>query len=179
MKKLNWQATAMILLTLTATTTLSGARQADAPKQPQAFRDLLECRQIADPQARLACFDKQTAVLADADAKHQIVVADKAEVQRTQRGLFGFALPSSTILGSDGSQEQVKRLDTTVVSARLGRDGGWIVALSEGGTWQQMDSRELPLSPKPGQKVVITRGALGSYLVSVDGQPAMKMRRIQ
>ncbi len=179
MKTSRWPALALILLFLTAAPALSGGPKSDGPKQPQAFRDLLECRQVTEPAARLACFDKQAAVLADADAKHLIVVADKAEVQRAQRGLFGYALPSTTILGSDGSQEQVKRLETTVVSARLSRDGAWIVTLVEGGTWQQMDSRELPLSPKPGQKVVITKGALGSYLVSVDGQPAMKMRRIQ
>lgn len=179
MKQFKCQVIALVLFGLTAGQAASAAPKHEAPKQPQAFRDLLACRQIAEQQARLACFDKQTAVLAEADAKHQIVVADKAEVQRAQRGLFGFTLPSSIILGSDGSQEEVKRLETTVVSARLGRDGGWIVALTEGGTWQQMDSRELPLSPKPGQKVVVTKGALGSYLVSVDGQSAMKMRRIQ
>jgi hypothetical protein len=157
---------------------------ADRPKlapiaQPKAFSALLECRQIADPQARLACFDAQTAVLADASEKRQIVVADRAEVEKTRKGLFGYALPVSPILGDDGEQEEAKRLETTVVSARRSRDGGWIIVLAGAGTWEQVDSKMLALSPRSGQKVVVTKGAIGSYWVSVDGQPALKMRRIQ
>lgn len=146
---------------------------------PKAFSDLLECRRIADPQARLACYDAQAAVVAEATERRQIVVADRAEVERTRKGLFGYALPVSPILGEDGDQKEAKRLETTVVSARRSRDGDWIIVLEGAGTWEQIDSKVLPLSPRAGQKVVVTKGAVGSYFVSVDGQSALKMRRIQ
>ena len=149
------------------------------PAPPKAFSDLLECRKVADQAARLACYDAQAAVLADATEKRQIVVADRAEVEKTRKGLFGYALPVSPILGDDGEQEEAKRLDATVVSARRSRDGGWIIVLAGAGTWEQIDSKVLPLSPRSGQKVVVTKGAIGSYFVSVDGQSALKMRRIQ
>ncbi len=163
---------------------LAAPLSADRPKagpaaQPKVFSDLLECRKIADPQARLACYDAQSAVLADATEKRQIVVADRAEVEKARKGLFGFALPVSPILGEDGEQAEAKRLDTTVVSARRSRDGGWIIVLTGAGTWEQIDSKVLPLSPRAGQKVIVSKGAVGSYFVSVDGQSALKMRRIQ
>lgn len=173
-----------LTLMWTAAVLLAAPLSADRPKPeksvpPKAFSDLLECRRIADPQARLACFDSQSAIVADAAEKRQIVVADKTEIEKTRKGLFGFALPPSPILGEDGEQEEAKRLETTVSSARQSRDGAWIIILAEGGTWEQIDSKILALSPKPGQKIVVTKGALGSYFVSVDGQSALKMRRVR
>lgn len=157
---------------------------ADRPKAapaapPKVFSDLLECRKIADPQVRLACYDTQSGALADATEKRQIVVADRAEVEKTRKGLFGYALPVSPILGDDGEQEEAKRLETKVVSARRSRDGGWIITLEGAGTWEQADFKVLALSPRSGQKVVVTKGAIGNYFVSIDGQPALKMRRVQ
>lgn len=146
---------------------------------PKVLTDLLACRQIADPAARLACYDTQAGALATATERSDIVVADREQVEQTRRGLFGFALPVSPLINSDGKAEEAKKLETTVVSARRSRGGAWIITMAEGGTWEQTDSKALPLSPKPGQKVVITKGALGSYFVSVDGQAALKMRRIQ
>lgn len=144
---------------------------------PKVLTDLLACRQIADPAARLACYDAQTTALATATERSDIVVADRQQVEQTKRGLFGYAAGESPLLGVDGGE--VKRLDTKVSSARRSRDGGWVITMAEGGTWEQVDSKPLALSPKPGQKAAITKGSLGSYFVSVDGQAAIKMRRIQ
>lgn len=164
---------------VTAASPLAAKDKSAPPPPPKVLTDLLACRQIADPQARLACFDTQTATLAGATERSDIVVAERKEVERAQRDLFGYAVPSSPILGSASGQEQAKRLETKVAAARRGRDGGWIITMAESGVWEQTDSKPLALSPKPGQKVVITKGALGSFFVSVDGQPAIKMRRIQ
>ena len=150
-------------------------------KAPQAFTDLLDCRKIADPQARLACYDSKTAIVALATEQHDIVVTDRAEIRQTKRGMFGFAIPTSRLFGGggDAKDEEVNRLDSTVAAARRARDGGWVVALAIGGTWQQSDDKALALAPKVGQKVTVTKGALGSFFVSIDGQTAIKMRRIQ
>lgn len=149
------------------------------PPPPKVLTDLLACRQIADPQARLACYDAQATTLAGATERSDIVVAERKEVERAQRDLFGFSVPSTQILGTGPGQAEVKKLETKVVSARRNREGSWIITMSEGGTWEQTDFKPLALSPKPGQKAVITKGSLGSFFVSVDGQPAIKMRRIQ
>lgn len=150
-------------------------------KAPQAFIDLLDCRKIADPQARLACYDGKTAIVAQATEKHDIVVTDRAEIRQTKRGMFGFAIPTSRLFGGgsdDSKDDEVNRLDSTIAAARHARDGGWVVSLAIGGTWQQTDDKALALAPKVGQKVSVTNGALGSYFVSINGQIAIKMRRI-
>ena len=165
-----------------ATLSISAAAHAEPNNQTagsQAFRDLLDCRQVQDAGQRLACFDRQAAIVAGAQERQDIVVTDKAEIRQTRRKLFGFTLPSSSVLGNDDSGEEASRLETQVTSARRNRDGGWIVQLAEGGTWEQIDSRLLALSPKKGQEAIVTNGILGSYFVSIDGQPAIKMRRVQ
>jgi hypothetical protein len=51
------------------------------------------------------------------------------------------------------------------------------VRLQEGGTWHQIDNNPMALRPRPGWKVRIKRGALGSYMMSVNNQPGVRVRR--
>lgn len=167
-----------LLVALLTPAVSSAAKPSETAAPPAIYTALLDCRTIADPQARLACFDAKSEVLATATAQHTIVVADKEELRKARRGLFGFALPTTGLL-ADGEEEEIKRFETAVASARTNRDGRWIVVLAPGGTWEQIDSRELALAPRANQKVVITHGALGTYFVSIDGQVPLRMRRVQ
>lgn len=150
------------------------AGSADAP--PALLRQLLDCRAIADPAARLACYDKQVPEFDKAVAAQDIVVADREEIRKTKRGLFGFAVPVGRLLGMGG--DDVKSVETTVSEARATRDG-WIIAFADGATWMQTDLREFAMSPKVGNKAVIARGAFGSFTISVDGQQPLKFRRLK
>jgi hypothetical protein len=64
-----------------------------------------------------------------------------------------------------------------VVSARPGRDGKWVLTLDNGAVWRQTDTESLLREPRPGSRVVIKAAALGSYLMSVDGQRSFRARR--
>lgn len=171
-----------------AVATLFGAAPAVAedakPAEPELYRQMVACKDIADPAARLACYDRQVAAFATATQSRDIIIADKEEVRKTRRGLFGFAAPVGRLLGLGGDdedeaeREEIDKLETKV--ARVGRtaDGGWRLTFEEAGTWEQIDTRGWVMSPKVGQTAVISRAALGSYLVSVDGQRGIKMRRV-
>jgi hypothetical protein len=178
--------TAFLLVALAALSSgAPAAAEERKPAEPELYRQMVACKDIAEPAARLACYDRQVAAFDTATQNRDIVIADREEVRKTRRGLFGFAAPIGRLfgLGGDGDDkddkgESLDRLETKV--ARVGRtgDGGWRLTLEEAGTWDQIDTRGWVMSPKVGQVVVITRGALGSYLVSVDGQRAIKMRRV-
>lgn len=155
------------------------------PAEPELYQKMVACKDIAEPAERLACYDRQVTAFAAATSSREIVIADREEVRKTRRGLFGFAAPIGRLLGlgsdegKDGAgREEIDKLETKV--ARVGRtaDGGWRLTFDEAGTWDQIDTRGWVMSPKIGQVAVISRGALGSYLVSVDGQRAIKMRRV-
>lgn len=174
-------AIATALLVWGSASLAADARKLAEPKAPQTFTELLDCRQITEPQARLACYDSKAALIAAAVRTHDLVVTDRAEIRQAKRGLFGFTVPTSRLFGGgdDGQGEEMSRLESTVSSARRSRNGGWVVSLAIGGIWEQTDDNTLALSPKPGQRVTVKKGALGSYFVSIDGQNALKMRRIQ
>lgn len=55
---------------------------------------IAECRKIADPQKRLACYDDATATLVDARDQRDILVLDREDVKKTKQALFGFSTPA-------------------------------------------------------------------------------------
>jgi hypothetical protein len=148
---------------------------------PQLFQQLLDCKAVADPAARLACFDQRVAALETAAQKKDIMIADREQVRKARRGLFGFTAPIGKLLGfggdDDASEDAIKRLETTVVSVSA-RGGNLMLTFAEAGTWEQTDRYGFPLRPEPGNKAVITRGAVGSYFISVDGMSGIKFRRV-
>ncbi len=144
---------------------------------PQQVTDLLACRAIADAQARLACFDKSAATIGEAVAKRDLVVFDREGVRKTKRGLFGFGIPNLGIFGDDDDSVEIKQIDGEIVSTAFNADGGYIFRLADGSRWTQMDGKPLAIPPQTGDKVVVKKGALGSYIMSVARQPGVKVRR--
>jgi hypothetical protein len=145
--------------------------------RPAQIQELYGCRDIADAAARLACFDREVGELQAADASREISFADKATVKKTRRGLFGFDLPDFGLFGSDDEEDQVKRVETTVVSASNTSDGGYRIAMADGSVWVQIDNKPMPLAPRPGQKIEIKTAALGTYFLSLEGRPSIRVRR--
>lgn len=149
--------------------------------ETRALDPLLACRAIAEPTARLACFDRTAAALQDATAKHDVVVVDRQEVAKVRRSLFGFGMPSLAVFGvgakdsHDVAPEEAE-ITTTIRSASRDGDGNWIVTLEDGAIWHQTGGT-IALGPRPGGAVTIKRGAIGSYFMKIGSQPAVKARR--
>ena len=155
----------------------SAQKPAEGPP-PQQVIDLLACRAIADSAERLACFDRTAATVGDAVAKRDLVVFDRESVRKTKRGLFGFGIPNLGIFGDDDDSVEIKQIDGEIVSTATNADGGYIFRLADGSRWTQMDGKPFALPPEPGDKVVVKRGTLGSYIMSVAKQPGVKVKRI-
>lgn len=168
---------------IAATPAAADKPQPAAAEPPQAFRALLDCRSLADSMQRLACFDAKVAALDDAARSNEVVITDRARLQEARRGLFGFAAPIGKMLGignGGGSEaDEIKQIDTTVTEVRGSKGGGWKLTFAEGGTWEQTDTKSFPMAPKVGRKARISRGALGSYFVEVDGMSGIKFRRVE
>lgn len=145
---------------------------------PAAFAALVECRKIGEAAARLACFDARSAELEAAAQRRELVVVDSKQMRDTRRTLFGLTLPRLAILGGDDEAAQVKSVEGVVSAARLDADSRWIVTLKDGATWRQIDSNVLGLEPRGGSKVVVRRAALGSFMMSVDKQPGIRVHRV-
>ena len=106
------------------------------------------CRAIADPQRRLACYDARE------DQKSQ-------ESAGRQKANFGLA---------DKQRTPEDRTDVVdAVSSKIAQVNGSRVVLENGAVWQfDRDSRMI-FWVRPGQEITVKKGLLGGYRASVKG----------
>ncbi|HEY1605397.1 MAG TPA: hypothetical protein VGF77_07335 [Allosphingosinicella sp.] len=171
-----WMAAALIgVAALAAAKPRAPATPATSP---QAYQEVIKCRTVTEDSARLRCFDQAAAALQQAAERRDIVIVDRAQVRQTRRSLFGIEGLRLPFFGGGGDEsEEMSQLDGIVASASQLGDGRWVIRLEEGGTWVQTDDNPISLWPKPGQKVLIRRAALGSYMMRINGQPGVRARR--
>jgi hypothetical protein len=162
----------------------SAGALAQAPKvqteRPALLQNLAQCRGIAEAQARLACFDRTAAAIDEAERAKDLVVVDREQLRKTRRTLFGLTLPNLSVFGDDSpDQEGVERIDTTIAKLSQNGLGKWLFTLPDGATWEQTDSRNLPIDPRVGHSIKIRKAAMGSYLANVKDQIAIRVRRLR
>lgn len=176
-KKLMNLACVVVATILLASPAVSAPKVKEGPP-PAHVTDVLACRQIADSAGRLACFDRAAATLGDAVAKRDLVVFDRESVRKTKRGLFGFSIPNLGIFGDEDEEVEIKQLEGVIAGVGRNVDGGYVFRLADGSRWTQMDGKMIVLEPRTGDKVMIRKGVLGSYMISVANQPGVKVKRI-
>lgn len=147
-----------------------------APATPATYQALLDCKSVADPSARLACYDQKVATLAGAVRDRQLIIADRETMREARRGLFGLSLPRLKLFGSDDDTEEVKQIDSTIKAVRSASDGMPIFVLADDSRWKQIDGRDV--FAKGGAKITIKRTAMGGYMATVDGQAGLRVVRL-
>lgn len=161
---------------------LSGSSVAAAkPAQPPSplVAALAACRNQTDDAARLRCYDAAAAALTEAAGSGKIVVVEREDVRRTRRSLFGFSLPKLPFFSGDDSAEgQQEELTAKVTSWRsLGYDK-YQIRIEDGAVWETTEGSPAVDPPRNGDTVVIKRGPLGSYMMRIAGQRAVRARRV-
>jgi hypothetical protein len=147
------------------------------PARAKELQTLIDCRKVTDPTQRLACFDQASAALDQAETKGDIVVVDREQARKVRRQAFGFTMPSITLFERGEKPEAIDSAEGTITSVRKTLGGKWEFKLEDGATWIQVDLAEIPIDPKPGQKVKIKRASMGSYMMTVGNQRAVRVRR--
>jgi len=148
---------------------------ASAPA-PKIFTDVVQCRAITDPAARLACFDRSVGALAAAQQSKDLYVADKDAVREARRGLFGFNLPKMRIFADDDMEKDVDAIESTIAAFNESQKG-YVFTLKDGARWRQTDGLYMD-RPKLGAAIRIKRAALGSYFGSISGRPGFRIERV-
>jgi hypothetical protein len=158
---------------------VAASAQAAAPVgtgTPAQVQRLMNCRSIASAQDRLACFDRESAAMDKQIASKDLVFVDREKARAAKRSLFGFSIPNFGGLFG-GNDDEVKQIDGTIRTASHDPYGAWIITLQDGSVWAQTD--DYPgLDPRPGKKVTVKRGSLGSFWLSIPGQSGIKVKRI-
>jgi len=165
-------------------TAASGAEPKQLPR-PALFKELVDCRAIADGAARLQCYDATVAKVDAAEQRKELVIVDQAEVKKARRGLFGLSLPDlGGIFGGGDDKEGgtnalggVNEITSTIKSAKMSNYGRWTIQIEDGAVWVQTETRTVR-TPKPGQPIRIRKAAMGSFFANINDQPAIRMMRL-
>lgn len=143
---------------------------------------LQSCRTLPDAGARLACYDRAVDALSTATASGDVVIVERTEVRKARKGLFGFTLPRIDFLsGKAGNAEDAadeKELNTAITAAREIGYGKWRFTVEGGAIWETVEASMRFNDPRPGRKVLIERGSLGGYFVTVEKGARVQAKRI-
>ncbi len=144
--------------------------------------DLQACRTVSDAAARLACYDRAVDALSAATASGDVVIVERTEVRKARKGLFGFTLPRIDFLsGKPGNAEDAadeKQLSTVITNARTIGYGKWRFTVEGGAVWETVEANMRFNDPAPGRKVLIERGSLGAYFVTVEKGGRVQAKRV-
>ena len=164
------------LTVLTAFAMAAPAVAADEP--PAAIQALNACRAITDDAQRLACYDKAAGALLQSVQNKETVVLDKQAVTKTKRSLFGFSLPRLPFFGNDkdDEKEEFTQIEEPIKTVRSIGYGKFRFTLGDGATWETTEG--INAFPKPGQKVLIKKGLMGSYFIRFEGNRSVKGMRV-
>lgn len=156
-----------------------GAAKNPPPASP-LISALEACRAIADAEQRLACYDKSTEALVTAARKGDVTVVSREDTRAARRSLFGFGMPKLPFFAGDESADEASdTLDTTIKQATAISYGKFRIVVAEGNAvWETTETYATMREPKAGQKILIKRGPLGSYMLKIAGQRAVKGRRV-
>jgi hypothetical protein len=152
------------------------ALPADDPRTG-ALDALAACRAITGNEARLACYDRAAGAVVEAQRKKEIVVLDRAEVQKAKRSLFGFSLPSIKLFGDGQDDQQLKQLVGVLQSSTPLPGGLMRFTLDDGALWETTE--QSMLLPRRGDTVTIRPGSLGSYVATAPGRRSVRVRRVR
>jgi hypothetical protein len=135
---------------------------------------------MADPAERLACYDKEAGALLDATTKGDVAVVDKSEVRKARKSLFGFSMPKIPFFSGDDTADAVSdTLESTIKSASGIGYGKYRMVIAEGdAVWETTESYATMRDPRVGDKIVIKRGPLGSYMLRIGSNRGVKGKRV-
>jgi hypothetical protein len=148
-----------------------------APTRAPAMQAVLDCRPITDPGQRLACYDKAVAAVSQAENSGDLVTIDREQRRTVRRQAFGLILPSLAMFDRGEKPEEADHIAVTLARATLGPTGKWTFTLDDGAVWRQIDDGDLEPPPRPGDKAVIRRAALGSFMIKIGGKPSVRVHR--
>lgn len=148
----------------------------DQPATVRGIGKLSACRDITDGTARLACYDREVALFDAAVKERRIAVVNQEEIRKTKKTLFGISLPDIKLFEGNGGPE-IKELTAVIKSTRQGEGGRIIFTLEDGAVWVQTDDYPVFYAVKAGQKVILKRGAMGSYFADFEKAVTVRAKR--
>lgn len=177
---------ASILAIAAATLAVAAGPAAAQADRSAVLNILVECAKIDDPTARLACYDnniRSAGGTARATVPGQVrgVVGGSAPIETQGPQGFGY----EDVRARDPARfelrpGQLQEIHPRVTAVALREPGIYQVTLEDGAQWLFAEGVGSQFRlPRRGDLIEIERGSLGSFLMRIDGQPPVPVRRIR
>jgi len=137
--------------------------QADAPSHP--------CAATVDPEARLDCYDRAFPPVASA------VDLDASRREQAQRDFGLSAVQKRELAPAEQREATQDRIDARVSSVSVRANGQRVVTLDNEQIWLITEVTDKGYL-KPGDEVVVRRGAIGNFLLRTPGRVTLRVRRV-
>src|SRR5690606_34020262 len=144
-----------------------------------------ECAKIGDATARLACYDnniRQAGGTPSASARSTTPRSGPAPVAPAPAQTFGLenAPTPRAAPVAPSAPSVVDEIQTRVASITPREPGIYLLTMDDGAQWLFAEgvSSQFRL-PRQGDTVEIERGSLGSFLMRIDRQKAVPVRRLR
>jgi len=176
---------ASILAIAAASLTLSAGTAFAQADNSAVLSILVECAKIDDPTARLACYDNnmsRVGATPRATVPGQVRASGGAAPVETQ-GPQGFGYED--VRASDPARfqppaGQVSEIHPRVTAVAPREPGIYLVTLEDGAQWLFAEGVGSQFRlPRRGDTVEIERASLGSFLMRIDKQPPVPVRRVR
>lgn len=146
-----------------------------------------ECAKIDDPTARLACYDNN---IRSAGGKPSSVPGVSPRPRGGGAPVVEGSGPEGFGADSIKSEERfqsyeergrgVDEISAKVTAVRERESGMYLVTIDGGAQWMFTESVGMSYRlPRPGDTIEIERAALGGFLMLIDGQQAVRVRRVR
>jgi hypothetical protein len=144
---------------------------------------LLNCRSLADPAARLICFDRESAALATRGSAPSAAAVPPPAVPAVQPDpQKQFGLPEKKVVAQEVAAG-TRAADATQIEAHITQlapagDQRLVFTLDNGQVWRQLSVQGEMLA-KAGDAVTISRGVLGSFWLQLKSGRGCKVTRLR
>lgn len=145
---------------------------------------LRECSKLTDTAAKLACLESASVALVGAVDSGDVRLVDRAEREKTRRGVFGFSLGrlfggNDDKNGDNGELAEMETLISTITEVRQIDRKTYQFRIQEANAlWQINEAPSRFISPRVGEQVEFKRAAFQSYFIRVGNQIGVKGKRI-
>lgn len=157
---------------------------------------LVECAKIDEPSARLACYDNNmrsvSGIPRNTVPGSVAVAGGGAAVGSNAASAAGFGgesvyrnrevagMPTQAIVAARPTPAGPDAITATIASARLREPGTYLLTLEDQTQWLFAETVRNDFNPpRKGEKVVIQRGSMGSYLARIESQEPVRVRRVR
>lgn len=154
----------LVMLTLGALAAPAAARNKDvSTPPPPVFQAVLDCKSVADPAERLACYDRTVGAMATAREAKDLVIADRATIDATRKEQFGLPDKSPEAYGEP--------LQATIAALTFNAANGTaMLTLNNGQVWRTTSIGTLTSRLRIGQTVAIAASGLFGFRLRIEGR---------